>query len=102
MLHRVKEERNILQTIKIRKADWIGYILRWNCLLQHVIEGKIQGICDFVMALMTSLSPEHFFPRSMRCAIWNLFASVISPNYFLRVCLVGKNCIVLAGTSLCM
>jgi hypothetical protein len=22
---------------------WIGYILRRNCLLQHIIEGKIEG-----------------------------------------------------------
>ena len=27
-LHRVKEERNILQAIKRRKANWIGHILR--------------------------------------------------------------------------
>jgi hypothetical protein len=26
-----------------RKANWIGHILRWNCLLQRVIEGKIKG-----------------------------------------------------------
>jgi hypothetical protein len=43
VLHRVKEDRNILQAIKIRTANWVGYILRRNCLLQHVIEGKIQG-----------------------------------------------------------
>ena len=34
--------RNILQTIKRRKANWIGHILRRNCLLKHVIEGKIE------------------------------------------------------------
>jgi hypothetical protein len=26
-----------------RKANWIGHILRRNCLLKQVIEGKIQG-----------------------------------------------------------
>ena len=26
-----------------RKANWIGHILRRNCLLQRVTEGKIQG-----------------------------------------------------------
>ena len=26
-----------------RKANWIGHILRRNCLLQRVIEGKIKG-----------------------------------------------------------
>jgi hypothetical protein len=43
VLHRVKEERNILHTIKRRKANWIGHILRRNCLLKHAIEGKLEG-----------------------------------------------------------
>jgi ribosomal 50S subunit-associated protein YjgA (DUF615 family) len=28
VLHRVKEERNISHTIKRRKVNWIGHILR--------------------------------------------------------------------------
>jgi replicative superfamily II helicase len=40
VLQRVKEERNILRTIKRRKANWIGHMLCRNCLLKHVIEGK--------------------------------------------------------------
>ena len=40
---RVKEQRNILHEIRKRKANWIGHILRRNCLLQRVIEGKIKG-----------------------------------------------------------
>jgi hypothetical protein len=43
VLHRVKEERNIVHTIKRRKANWIGHILRRNCFLKHVIEGKLEG-----------------------------------------------------------
>ena len=43
MLLRVKEQRNILHEIRKRKANWIGHILRRNCLLQQVIEGKIKG-----------------------------------------------------------
>jgi hypothetical protein len=39
----VKEERNIVHTIKRRKANWIGHILRRNCLLKHVIQGKLEG-----------------------------------------------------------
>jgi hypothetical protein len=39
----VKEQRNILHEIRKRRANWIGHILRRNCLLQRVIEGKIQG-----------------------------------------------------------
>ena len=43
VLHRVKEKRNILHTVMRRKANWIGHILRRNCLLKHSIEGKIEG-----------------------------------------------------------
>jgi len=43
VLLRVKEQRNILQEIRKRKANWIGHILRRNYLLQGVTEGKIQG-----------------------------------------------------------
>jgi hypothetical protein len=43
VLLRVKEQRNILHEICKRKANWIGYILRRNCLLQRVTEGKTQG-----------------------------------------------------------
>ena len=43
VLLRVKEQRNILHEIRKRKANWTGHILRRNCLLQRVIEGKIKG-----------------------------------------------------------
>jgi hypothetical protein len=43
VLHRGKEERNILHTIRRRKANWIWHILRMNCVLKHIIEGKIVG-----------------------------------------------------------
>jgi len=33
----------ILREIGKRKANWIGHILRRNCLLKQVIEEKIQG-----------------------------------------------------------
>ena len=42
-LLRVNEQRNILQEIRKRKANWIGHILRRNCLLKQVIEGKMKG-----------------------------------------------------------
>ena len=32
-----------LHEIRKRKANWIGHILRRNCLLKQVIEGKIKG-----------------------------------------------------------
>jgi hypothetical protein len=43
VLHRVKEQRNMLHEISKRKANWIGHILRRSCLLQQVIEGKVKG-----------------------------------------------------------
>jgi hypothetical protein len=43
-VHRVKEETNILRPKTRRKADWIGHTLRRNCLLKHVIEGKVEGM----------------------------------------------------------
>ena len=42
VLLRVKEQRNILHKISKRKANWIGHILRRNCFLQRVTEGKIK------------------------------------------------------------
>ena len=39
----VKGERNILDEISKRKANWIGQILCRNCLLQRVIEGNVKG-----------------------------------------------------------
>jgi hypothetical protein len=43
LLHRVKEGRNILHTVNRREANWIGHFLPRNCLLKHVIEGKLEG-----------------------------------------------------------
>jgi hypothetical protein len=43
VLHRVKEERNIVHTIKRIKGNWIGHILRRNCPLKHVIEREIRA-----------------------------------------------------------
>ena len=39
----IEKQRNILHEIRKWKASWIGHILRRNCLLQRVIEGKIKG-----------------------------------------------------------
>jgi hypothetical protein len=46
VLLRVKKQKNILHEIRKRKANWIGHIMRRNCLLQRVIEGKIQGVIE--------------------------------------------------------
>jgi len=41
VLLRVKEQSDIHEINK-RKANWIGHILRRNCLLQRVIKGKLE------------------------------------------------------------
>ena len=32
--------------LKKEKANWIGHILRSNCLVKRVIEGKAEGMVD--------------------------------------------------------
>jgi len=44
VLRIVKEERRILRAIKRRNSNWIGHILRKDCFLIHVTEGKIEKI----------------------------------------------------------
>ena len=41
MLHRVQEARHILQIM-------ICHVLCRNCLLKHIIEGKIQGRTEMI------------------------------------------------------
>jgi hypothetical protein len=43
VLFTVNERRNILHEIRKREANWIGHILRKNCLLKEVKEGKTKG-----------------------------------------------------------
>ena len=43
VLVRVEEQRNILHEISKRKVNWIGHILRRNCLLQRDFWGTIEG-----------------------------------------------------------
>jgi hypothetical protein len=43
VLRRVKRGRSILHAVKWVKVNWIGHILRRNCLLEHVIGGKAEG-----------------------------------------------------------
>jgi len=38
VLHRIKEERNILPTVKTRKANWMSHILHRKCILKNIIE----------------------------------------------------------------
>jgi hypothetical protein len=43
VLYKVKGNWCFLHKIRKIKANWIGRILRRNCLKKHVIEGKIEG-----------------------------------------------------------
>jgi hypothetical protein len=40
-IRRVKENRNIIHTIKRRKANWIGHFLHRNRVLKHTVEGNV-------------------------------------------------------------
>ena len=40
VLHKVAEVTGILLMTKRREANWIGHILRRNCLLKHFVEKK--------------------------------------------------------------
>jgi hypothetical protein len=42
VLHKVKEERNIIHRVRRRKANWIRHILHRNCISKHIIEGKME------------------------------------------------------------
>jgi len=38
VLERVKEERNIISTVKRMKVNWIGHISRSKSVLKYVVE----------------------------------------------------------------
>ena len=71
VLLRVNEQRNVVNEIRKRKADWIGHILRRSCLLKQVIEGKIKGQIEVtrrrgrrrkkLLDDLNPLAPELFF-----------------------------------------
>jgi hypothetical protein len=42
ILHLMKKERKMLHAARRRKTKWTGNILGRNCLLKHVLEGKIE------------------------------------------------------------
>jgi len=44
VLHRAKEDRDIVHTVQRRKGNWIGHILRRYCLVKHVSERNIEGL----------------------------------------------------------
>jgi hypothetical protein len=43
VLREIGEKRQLMKQIKLRKGRWIGHILRHQCLLLRILEGKIEG-----------------------------------------------------------
>ena len=43
VLSLVNEQRCLVHVIKQRQANWIGHVLRHDCLLKTVLEGKMEG-----------------------------------------------------------
>jgi hypothetical protein len=81
VLFRVKKQKNILHEICKRKANWIGHILRRNCLLQRVIEGKIKGGIEaterrgrrrrkLLDALKERRESSHLKEEALNCTMW--------------------------------
>jgi len=76
-LLRVNEQRNILNEIRKRKANWIGHILRRNCLLKQAIEGKIKGEMEVARRrkkLLDDLKDRsgysHLKEEALDCTMW--------------------------------
>ena len=44
ILERTGEKRTLINNIICRKANWIGHILRRNCLLRDVIKGQMSEV----------------------------------------------------------
>ena len=43
VLNMIQGERNLVSSIHQRKHNWIGHVLRYDGLLNRIIEGKIEG-----------------------------------------------------------
>jgi hypothetical protein len=96
VLHRVKEKKNILHEISKRKSNWIGQILRRNCLVRQVIEGKIKGGIEMTARrgrrrrkLLDELNPlkpnghcSGTAPLTSRRWILNIYSTNIRTEYF--------------------
>ena len=58
ILDRIGEKKTLLNNILRRKVNWIGHILRRNCLLDDVIEGQtteVKGVGERRELLLDAL-----------------------------------------------
>jgi len=79
-LHRVKEERNILHTVRRRrKANWICCIWLGNCLLRDAIEGKIKGRIE-VMGIRGRKRKQLLSDLEKRRGSWKLNETALNRN----------------------
>ena len=85
VLHRVKEERNILHTVKRRKANWIGHIVHRMCLLKHVIKGKIEQRIE-VMGRQGRRHKQLLGDLKEKRGKWNLKEQAPDHTHFGRDC----------------
>jgi hypothetical protein len=88
---RVNEQRNILHEIRKRKANWIGHMLRRNCILRRVIEGRVKGEMEVTRRrgrrcekLLDDLKDRrgysHLKEEALNCTMWkNRFGRGIGP-----------------------
>ena len=44
VLEHIGEQRTLLNSILSREANWIGHVVRRNCLLHDAIEGQITEV----------------------------------------------------------
>jgi hypothetical protein len=84
---RVNDHSNILREIRNQKANWIGHILRRNCLLKQVIEGKIKGEIEVTRRCKKLLDDlkdrreySHLKEEALDCTVWqNCFGRGVAP-----------------------
>jgi len=43
VLHRAKNERNVIHTVQRRNVYWIGHVLGRNCVVKLITVGEIEG-----------------------------------------------------------
>ena len=60
VLDRIGEKRTLLNNILLRKANWIGHILRINCLLHDAIEGQMAEMKVNLISFVFTLDASFF------------------------------------------
>ena len=72
VLDRIGEKRTLINNILRRKANWIGHILRRNCLLHDVIEGQMTEVKTVARRRRTQFIDDLRNRRRWSLQIFNL------------------------------